>query len=94
MGSMDLIEEAGGRLHEFAAELVPPLKKALDTREPTVVCLAVELMKTVIRTDPQVTRSPRDHHALGNLAINGWSHVLMLLQIQTCSNRNVKAFSF
>ena len=54
MGSLDLIEEAGSRLHGFATELVPPLKKALDTREPTVVCIAVELMIAVLKNDPQV----------------------------------------
>ena len=54
MGSLDLIEEAGGRLHDIAADLVPPLKKALDTREPTVVSIAVELMKAVLKTDPKV----------------------------------------
>lgn len=54
MGSYDLIEEAGGALHEFAADLVPPLKKALDAREPTVVTVAVELMKACLRTDHKV----------------------------------------
>ena len=62
MGSMDLIEEAGPRLNGFAADLVQPLKKALDTREPTVVCIAIELMKAVLRTDPQVR--PRDSACL------------------------------
>ena len=54
MGCWDLIEEAGVRLHSFAADMVPALKKALDTREPTVVSVAVELMKSVLRSDPKV----------------------------------------
>ena len=54
MGAMDLIDEAGPRLNGFAVDLVQPLKKALDNREPTVVCIAIELMKAVLRTDPQV----------------------------------------
>ncbi len=54
MGSYDLIEEAGVSLNEFAADLVPPLKKALDAREPTVVTVAVELMKACLSVDPKV----------------------------------------
>ncbi len=59
MGSQALIEEAGqmeggGGLRQMAADLVPPLKKALDTREPTVVMVAVELMKAVLTIDPLV----------------------------------------
>ncbi len=54
MGSHDLIDEAKGRLHEFAADLVPPFKKALDSREPSLVAIALELMKAVLTTDPEV----------------------------------------
>lgn len=54
MGAHDLITEAGARLHDCAADCVPPLKKALDTREPTAVGIAVELMRTALTTDPRV----------------------------------------
>jgi thiamine pyrophosphate-dependent acetolactate synthase large subunit-like protein len=57
MGSHDLIEEASqgrGRLLECAADLVPPLKKALDSREPSVVTVAIELMKNVLKAAPEV----------------------------------------
>lgn len=46
--------EAGTKLHDFAADMVPPFKKALDTREPTCVTIALELMQSILRTDPEV----------------------------------------
>jgi hypothetical protein len=59
MGAHDLISEAGPRLHTsgLAADCVSPLKKALDTREPTVVAIAVELMKKALVTDPKVAET-------------------------------------
>lgn len=54
MGSWDLVEEGGSQLHLIAEEMVSPLKKALDTREPSVVALAVELIKAILTTDRQV----------------------------------------
>mmetsp|Transcript_33148 Transcript_33148/g.98656 ORF Transcript_33148/g.98656 Transcript_33148/m.98656 type:complete len:440 (-) Transcript_33148:238-1557(-) len=54
MGSHDLITEAAGQLCHVAADCVAPLKKALDTREPTVVAVALELMKAALHTDPAV----------------------------------------
>lgn len=57
MGSFDLIEEAGlapGRLVELSSDLVPPIKKALDTRNPAIVAVCVELMRIVVQTDPGV----------------------------------------
>lgn len=54
MGASALVEEAAGQLHLFAEEMVPPLKKALDTREPTTVAVAVELMKAMLATDSSV----------------------------------------
>ncbi|KAF5838610.1 hypothetical protein DUNSADRAFT_2519 [Dunaliella salina] len=57
-GSEALICEAasgtGDQLLQCAAECVPPLRKALDTREPTAVAIALELMLLVLRIDPRV----------------------------------------
>lgn len=41
-------------IHTFAEALVAPLKAALDTREPTTVCVALQLMLTCISLDQQV----------------------------------------
>eukprot|EP00798_Chlamydomonas_sp_ICE-L_P007378 gene7378-502_t len=57
MGSHDLVVEAGDQLHEFAADLVPPFKKALDTRMPTVVAVAVEVMDMILKQDPKVAKT-------------------------------------
>ena len=54
MGSEGMVREAAEQLHLLAADLVPPLKKALDTREPTVVAVAVELMRLVLQLDKRV----------------------------------------
>jgi hypothetical protein len=43
-GSESLIQEAGSRLTECAAECVTPLRKALETREPTAVAVALGAM--------------------------------------------------
>ena len=60
--------EAGSKLHEFAADMVPPFKKALDTREPTCVTIALELMQSILRTDPEVGKGT------GVLAAAPWVH--------------------
>ncbi|KAG1679644.1 hypothetical protein FOA52_006161 [Chlamydomonas sp. UWO 241] len=66
MGAHDLISEAGPHLHAIAANCVPPLKKALDTREPTVVAVAVELMRTALVADPRVAETWM--HYIGQIA--------------------------
>lgn len=60
--------EAGTKLHGFAADMVPPFKKALDTREPTCVTIALELMQSILRTDPEVGKGT------GVLAAVPWVH--------------------
>lgn len=57
--------EAGTKLHDFAADMIPPFKKALDTREPTCVTIALELMQSILRTDPEVGKGTGVLAALG-----------------------------
>ncbi|KXZ50069.1 hypothetical protein GPECTOR_18g48 [Gonium pectorale] len=55
-GSEELLLRAGENLHAFADSLVVPLKAALDTREPTTVAVALQLMLMALSVDPRVAR--------------------------------------
>ncbi|KAG2427630.1 hypothetical protein HXX76_012281 [Chlamydomonas incerta] len=61
-GSEDLMYRAGDTLHHFADALVAPLKVALDTREPTTVAVALQLMNNAIRLDPAVAAVWAPHY--------------------------------
>lgn len=78
MGCQDLVEEGGARLHSFAADMVPALKKALNTREPTIVSVAIELMKSVLTADPEVGSCPMRHaHTLETEFVAPCPHSLL-----------------
>ncbi|GIM13175.1 hypothetical protein Vretimale_16324, partial [Volvox reticuliferus] len=49
-------------LHTFAGSLVAPLKSCLDTREPTVVAVALQLMNTALSIDPRVAEHWVPHY--------------------------------
>ncbi|KAG2486832.1 hypothetical protein HYH03_014515 [Edaphochlamys debaryana] len=53
-GSEELLYKAGDTIHTFAESLVLPLKLALDTREPTAVAVALQLMGAALALDPGV----------------------------------------
>ncbi|PNW86730.1 hypothetical protein CHLRE_02g095115v5 [Chlamydomonas reinhardtii] len=61
-GSEDLMYKAGDTLHQFADALVAPLKVALDTREPTTVAVALQLMNNAITLDPEVAAVWAPHY--------------------------------
>ncbi|KAG2428536.1 hypothetical protein HYH02_014340 [Chlamydomonas schloesseri] len=61
-GSEDLMYKAGDTLHLFADALVAPLKVALDTREPTTVAVALQLMNNAIALDPAVAAVWAPHY--------------------------------
>ncbi|GIL59520.1 hypothetical protein Vafri_14278 [Volvox africanus] len=61
-GSEELLLKAGDTLHTFAGSLVSPLKSCLDTREPTVVAVALQLMNTVLSIDPRVAEHWVPHY--------------------------------
>jgi len=42
-----------------AADCVPPLRKAFESKEPTTVAVALELMHMMLRVEPRVRESAR-----------------------------------
>ncbi|GKT26175.1 Parkin coregulated gene protein homolog [Aduncisulcus paluster] len=56
-GTVDLLKHGGEKILPVVPQLIIPIKKALDTRDPDILCITLLLLQELVNSHPHIGQS-------------------------------------